>query len=78
MHAIQRFEIGQIALEARNWHFGVAGEAGFYWKIGDYFTPVSLLFNAKYNYAFKGGTSLNGESQEFPYWSFTAGIAFTP
>lgn len=69
----QRFEIGLLATEVNNWHFGLAPEAGVMIPISD-----SARFNlaARYNYAFESGTDLSGDKRGYDYFTFNIGIAF--
>jgi hypothetical protein len=74
-HIIQRFGIGTVAFESRNWHFGIAPEAGI--MIGLSRTTY-LMVSARYNYAFASGTNVAGESGNSYTWlSLNLGLGFT-
>lgn len=76
-HTIQRFELGLLALEERNWHFSVAPEVGFIQPLGTV-SDLNLLVNAKYHYALESGESITGEKFPHSYWGLSIGIAYTP
>ena len=70
----QRFEIGTFMFEKRNWHFGLAPEAGVVVPVGP--EGVGFIrFGMRYNHAFAAGESLAGEGRAYSYWDFGVGIA---
>lgn len=69
----QRFEIGLLATEANNWHFGIAPEFGVNVPVSD---SVAANFNVTYNYAAKAGTDVTGEKTGHQYISFNIGLGF--
>jgi len=62
----ERLELGLTALEASNWHFGLAPEVGFVLPMQNQFASY---FSVKYNYAFEAGGLTHS------YWTFGIGIA---
>ena len=72
-YIIQRLEIGIIAPERENWHFGLAPEIGI---INPTDNGTNLFFNARYNYAFSAGTYLGNEGKDWSYWGFNVGLSF--
>ncbi len=70
----QRLEIGLVAFESDNWHFGLAPEAGVVIKLN---REMALIVNGKYNYAFSSGESLSGDnSNTYAYWGINVGFAW--
>ena len=70
----QRLEIGLIALENDNWHFGLAPEVGVLVSFSREFT---MIFNAKYNYAFSSGETLGGgDDNTYEYWGLNVGFVW--
>ncbi len=70
----QRLEIGLVALENDNWHFGLAPEVGVLVSFSREFT---MIFNAKYNYAFSAGTTLGGgDDNSYAYWGINVGFVW--
>jgi opacity protein-like surface antigen len=69
----QRFEIGLIATEKNNWHFGVAPEFGINMPVSD---SVAANINVMYNYAAPSGTDVSGEKTGYNYFSVNVGLAF--
>jgi outer membrane protein len=65
----ERLEIGIIAFEESNWHFGLQPEAGIMFPVGYY---TNLLVSARYTYAFE-----SGDAPEYQWWSFGFGFAWT-
>jgi hypothetical protein len=65
----KRLEIGVVAIEENNWHFGLSPEAGLMYPVGYY---TSLLVAARYNYAFE-----TGDAPEYQWWSVSVGFAWT-
>jgi hypothetical protein len=71
----QRLEIGILAFEENNWHFGLAPEFGIVFPS---YSGSTFFINARYNYAFKAGKSIGGnEGWDFKYWGFNVGVAFS-
>lgn len=63
-----RLDVGpEATFEQTNWHFGVAPEAGFAYKLG---TPAALFFSVRYNHAFESG------GFQHSYWSFNVGLGW--
>jgi hypothetical protein len=74
-YILQRFDIGVYRFDNDNWHFGVAPELGFMVAAS---REISVLFNAKYNYAFDSGTRLSGnEKNDYSFATVNIGIAYT-
>jgi hypothetical protein len=74
-YIMQRFDIGAYTLNNYNWHFGVAPEVGFMYKVG---REMNILANARYNYAFDSGTRLGGDDKnDYAFFSVNLGIAYT-
>ncbi len=71
-YVIQRFEIGVVALEEDNWHFGVAPEAGFLFPMGD----ALAIINTRFNYAFDAGEHIGGDLRDWMYWNVNVGYAY--
>jgi outer membrane protein W len=70
----QRLEIGLVAFESDNWHFGLAPEAGVLISLNRDFT---MIFNAKYNYAFSAGKPLGGgDDNTYAYWGINVGFVW--
>ena len=71
----QRLEIGVLALEENNWHFGLAPEIGLMFPT---YSGSIFFINARYNYAFKAGQTVGGnEGSDWQYWGFNVGVAFS-
>ena len=71
----QRLEIGILALEENNWHFGLAPEIGLMFPT---YSGSIFFISARYNYAFKAGQTVGGnEGSDWQYWGFNVGIAFS-
>jgi len=70
----QRLEIGVVAFESNNWHFGLAPEAGILIGLS---RDVTMIVNTKYNYAFSSGESLGGgDDNTYAYWGINIGFAW--
>ena len=70
----QRLEIGLVAFNSDNWHFGLAPEAGVLISLNRDFT---MIFNAKYNYAFSAGKPLGGgDDNTYEYWGINVGFVW--
>ena len=70
----QRLEIGLVAFESDNWHFGLAPEAGVLIKLS---RDATMIFDVKYNYAFSAGENIGGSSDnDIQYWGFNIGFAW--
>ncbi|MHA2101732.1 MAG: hypothetical protein ACW99A_24050 [Candidatus Kariarchaeaceae archaeon] len=70
----QRLEIGLVAFEADNWHFGLAPEAGILLKLS---REATMIFDIKYNYALSAGENIGGSSDnDIQYWGFNIGFAW--
>ena len=65
----ERLEIGIVALEDSNWHFGLSPEAGFQIPVGYY---TSFYASGRYNYVFEAG-----DAPEYQWWSLSFGFAWT-
>jgi outer membrane protein W len=61
-----RLELGQTAVTAQNWHFGLAPEVGVIIPTD---AMAQTYLNVKYNYAFKAGDIQRS------YWTFGIGFA---
>lgn len=72
-YIIQRFEIGVIALEETNWHFGAYPEVGVHIPLED----MDIIINGRYNIAFEAGESITGDGgKEWIYWGINVGLAY--
>ena len=69
----QRLEIGLVAFESDNWHFGVAPEVGVIINFSREFT---MIVNTKYNYAFSAGEALGGGDNQIDYWGINIGFVW--
>ncbi len=70
----QRLEIGLVAFESDNWHFGLAPEAGVLVSINRDFM---MILNTKYNYAFSAGEPLDGgDDNTYAYWGINVGFVW--
>ena len=69
----QRFEIGLVATEVSNWHFGIAPEAGVNVPMSD---SISFNANVRYHFAAKGGTDIEGKETGYDYLAFNLGLSF--
>ncbi len=72
-YIVQRIDIGVFKREVTNWHFGVEGEAGFQFPLGD----IEGVVAARYNYAFAAGDALYGDPVDITYVSAIVGLAYT-
>jgi hypothetical protein len=74
-YIVETFGIGTVAWESRNWHFGVAPEAGI--MIGLSRTTY-LMLTARYNYAFDSGENIAGGEDNAQSWvNLNVGLGFT-
>ena|GEM_PF-189867 len=64
----RRLDIGVYSITDKNWHFGLAPEAGL---VVPFDFQTSFYFNVKYNYAL--GTAGIGP---YSYWGFNIGMAW--
>ena len=70
----QRLEIGLVAFESNNWHFGLAPEVGVLINLNSDFT---MILNTKYNYAFSAGEPLGGgDDNSYAYWGINVGFVW--
>ncbi len=69
----QRVEVGSIAFTQSNWHFGFVPEGGAIIPMGD---AVNFLAKAKYYYAAKAGSSLQGDGLSYSYFGLNVGISW--
>ena len=72
-YIVQRFDIGVWKREASNWHFGVEGELGFQFPMGD----IEGIVAARYHHAFASGESISGDEKDFSYVTAVIGLAYT-
>jgi hypothetical protein len=68
----QRFDIGVYTREVTGWSFGVMGEAGFQYPLGD----IEGFVSVRYYYAFDAGETLAEEKQDYSYVSAVIGLAY--
>ncbi len=71
-YVLQRFEIGVLAFEEGDWHFGVYPELG----VQIPFSDADLFVSGRYNRAFEAGESLTGEAKAYDYVSLQIGLAY--
>jgi hypothetical protein len=71
-YTIQRFEIGVIALEETNWHFGGYPEVGIHFPLEE----MDIIVNGRYNIAFDSGESISSDSAKWTYWGINVGLAY--
>jgi hypothetical protein len=71
-YTIQRFEIGVIALEENNWHFGGYPEVGVHLPLEE----MDIIINGRYNIAFDSGESISSDSAKWTYWGINVGLAY--
>lgn len=69
----QRFEIGAVAFEEDNWHFGVMPEAGVAYPIGG---GRMMTLSARYHYPVNAGEYLGGDSRSFQSVSIGIGLSY--
>lgn len=69
----QRFEIGSVAFEADNWHFGFMPEAGVAIPTGG---GRMLTLTARYNLPVNGGDYLGGDSRSYQSVSLAIGMSY--
>ena len=70
----QRLEIGLVAFESDNWHFGLAPEAGVLVSLN---RDITMILNTKYNYAFSAGEPLGGgDNNTYAYWGINVGFVW--
>ena len=62
-----RLEVGTVAINDSNWHFGVAPEAGIVFSLN---RDTAAFVNARFNYAVKSGNFTHA------YWGFGVGLAW--
>ena len=73
-YILQRLEIGLVAFESNNWHFGVAPEVGV---LLNFSRELTMILNTKYNYAFSAGTTLGGgDDNSYAYWGINVGFVW--
>lgn len=72
-YILQRFEVGVMAFEEGNWHFGAYPEIGVQIPLQE----AALFVSGRYNYAFKTGESLSGEALDYNYWTIAIGLAYS-
>ena len=65
----ERMEIGIVALEDSNWHFGLTPEAGIMFPVGYY---TNIIVSGRYTYAFE-----SGDAPDFQWLSFCVGFTWT-
>jgi len=65
----KRLEIGIVAIEESEWHFGLTPEAGVMFPVGYY---TSLVISGRYTYAFE-----TGDAPGYDWWSLSVGFAWT-
>jgi len=74
-YIVETFGIGTVAFESRNWHFGVAPEAGIMIGIS---RTTYLLASVRYNYAFDSGENVAGGEDNAQSWlNLNIGLGFT-
>lgn len=74
-YIVSTFGIGTVAWESRNWHFGVAPEAGIMIALS---RTTFLLASARYNYAFDSGNNIAGGDDNAQSWvNLNLGLGFT-
>jgi opacity protein-like surface antigen len=72
-YIVQRLNIGVFSQEESNWHFGLAGEAGLQFPLGE----IEGIVSARYHYAFHSGDTITGEEVDFNYMTLVIGLAYT-
>jgi hypothetical protein len=65
----KRLEIGIVALEESEWHFGLSPEVGLMYPVG---YSTDIVVSARYNYAFEAG-----DSPDYDWWSLSVGFSWT-
>jgi hypothetical protein len=74
IYMLQTFEIGVHRFEHGTWQFALAPEVGFQYPLrGD----ADFYVSGRYNYAFEGDKTLNGEEIAWDYWSVNVGLAWS-
>jgi hypothetical protein len=72
-YVVQRFDIGVYKREVSSWNFGVEGELGLQFPLGD----VEGIVAARYHHAFGSGETISGEEKDFSYVTAVIGLAYT-
>jgi hypothetical protein len=72
-YIMKRLEIGLVAIDDDNWHWGVAPEAGLLLPIGDMYGHQNLMVAGKLNFAV--GTD---DSIDFTWYEVVLGITWNP
>ena len=67
----QMLDFGIYTGEEDHWHFGVAPEVGVMFTTRG---GVGWTLNARYNYPFKAGDYLSGDSKSWAYWGIGMGV----
>jgi hypothetical protein len=71
----QRLEIGMYAFEDKTWHFGLAPEAGFLFRVSG---QTCLTAAVRYNSALSSGETAFGTGKNsLAYWGINVGMAWT-
>jgi hypothetical protein len=72
-YMMERFEIGVIALEEKNWRWGVAPEAGLLMPIGDVYGHQNIVLAGKVNLV------LGDEDRyDYTWWEINIGLTWNP
>ena len=72
-YLIERLEIGLVALEEKNWRFGVVPEAGLLMPVGDIYGHQSIILSGKYNYVIGDDTRF-----DLTWWEINVGLTWNP
>ncbi len=72
-YTVQRIDIGVFKREESGWNFGVEGELGLQFPLGD----VEGIAAARYYHAFGAGDTISGEEKDFSYITAVIGLAYT-
>ena len=73
-YMIERFEIGLVALEEKNWKFGVAPEVGLLMPVGDIYGHQNIIISGKYNYV----VGNDDPRFDFTWYEINLGITWNP
>jgi opacity protein-like surface antigen len=69
----QKLNIGVWSFEETNWRFGIMGEVGLQFPLGD----MEGFTSARYHYAYPSGDSISGEKIDIQYGTWLIGLAWT-
>jgi outer membrane protein W len=72
-YIVERLDIGVFSREKSNWHFGLEGELGLQFPLGE----IEGIVAARYHYAFAAGDAIYGDPKDLSYVTAVIGLAYT-